>query len=334
MSDENSIGGEDSLIQGFFAPLTAGFPGAFGLDDDCAALTPEPGHDLVLKTDAIAEGVHFLSQDAPEDIAWKAVAVNVSDLAAKAARPIGYLLSVSFPQAPERKWLEQLVSGLRAAQDQLGIVLMGGDTDRRPNAPLSLTIMAFGSVPTGAMVRRGTAKAGDLLYVSGTLGDSALGLQLRSGTISAAVTASDRDFLEARYLRPEPRLGLRDALLGHASAAMDLSDGLVKDLGRLCRASGVGAEVEAARLPLSDPARRLIGQRPELGQLPLTGGDDYEILASVAPGQAAYYETAAASAGIPVARIGELTAGHGVRIAGPDGQTVDIARPGYDHFQK
>ena len=337
MSDQGSIAGEDSLIQSYFAPLAAGFAGAFGLEDDCAALTPEPGHDIVLKTDAIAEGVHFFAQDRPEDIAWKAVAVNVSDLAAKAARPIGYLISLAFPQTPDRLWLERFTDGLRAAQECFGLVLMGGDTDRRPNAPLSITVMVLGSVPTGRMVRRGTARPGDLLYITGTLGDAALGLQLRSiassSTAAPPLTPPDLSFLDQRYLRPEPRIGMRDALLAYARAAMDISDGLVKDLGRLCRAAGVAAEVEVDRLPLSAPARRLIELRPELGELPLTGGDDYEILASVAPEQAAAFETSARSAGVSATRIGKVQIGSGVRVLGPDGQPLAIARPGYDHFQ-
>ncbi len=337
MSDKGSIAGEDNLIQAHFAPLAAGFAGAFGLEDDCAALTPEPGHDIVLKTDAIAEGVHFFPQDRPEDIAWKALAVNVSDLAGKAARPVGYLMSLAFPEVPDRLWLEQFTNGLRAAQQRFGILLMGGDTDRRPNAPLSITVMVLGSVPTGRMVRRGTARPGDFLYITGTLGDAALGLQLRStagsSTSAPALTQPDRSFLEQRYLRPEPRIGMRDALRNHARAAMDVSDGLVKDLGRLCRAAGVAAEVEADRLPLSAPARRLIDLRPEFGELPLAGGDDYEILASVAPEQAAAFEIAAQSAGVLVTRIGKLQTGSGVRVTGSDGQPIAIARPGYDHFQ-
>ncbi|MCL4765281.1 MAG: thiamine-phosphate kinase [Hyphomicrobiaceae bacterium] len=333
MSEQDSIAGEDSLIQSYFAPLAAGFAGAFGLGDDCAALSPEPGHDIVLTTDAIAEGVHFRARDLPEDIAWKAVAVNVSDLAAKAARPIGYLLSLAFPQTPDRKWLERFTDGLRAAQERFGIVLMGGDTDRRPNAPLSVTVMAIGSVPSGRMVLRGTARPDDLLYITGTLGDSALGLHLLSDA-GLAIASLDRAFLQQRYLRPEPRIGMRDALLARARAAMDISDGLVKDLGRLCRASAVAAEVHAGSVPVSQPAQRLIESEPELRHLPLTGGDDYEILACIAPEHAAAFESAARSAGIPVTRIGSLREGSGVRVLGLDGQPLEIARPGYDHFQR
>src|SRR5690606_7894614 len=143
---EQSIGGEEDLIKHFFAPLAADFPGAFGLMDDCSTLTPDPGHDLVLTTDAVAEGIHFRAGDAPEHIAWKALAVNVSDLAGKAAKPVGYLLSLAFTDMPDLHWLARFTSGLREAQDSFGISLMGGDTDRRPNAPLSVTITAIGSV--------------------------------------------------------------------------------------------------------------------------------------------------------------------------------------------
>lgn len=334
MAEKNGITGEDSLIQGYFAPLAAGFAGAYGLDEDCAALSPEPGHDLVLKTDAIAEGVHFRPHDAPEDIAWKALAVNVSDLAAKGARPVGYLLSLAFQSTPDREWLERFTGGLKAAQERFGLVLMGGDTDRRPNAPLSVTIMAIGSVPAGRMVRRGTARAGDLVYVSGTLGDSAIGLRLHAGPASTTTQLSetDRTHLEQRYLRPEPRLGMRDALLGHAHAAMDISDGLVKDLKRLCRASQLAATVHVEKLPISGPARRAIQLLPELGELPLTGGDDYEVLATIAPEHAEAFEAEARAAGIPVTPIGSMHQGSGVRILGTDGNPVDISRAGYDHF--
>jgi thiamine-monophosphate kinase len=333
---EHDIAGEDSLIRGYFAPLAAGFAGAFGLEDDCAALSPEPGRDIVLKTDAVAEGVHFFATDAPEDIAWKAVAVNVSDLAAKGATPIGYLMSLSFPVPPARAWLERFVAGLREAQERFGMSLIGGDTDRRPNAPVSITVMAIGSVPKGRMVRRGTAQAGDVLYVTGTLGDAALGLRLRTGEIDdkggAHLAASEREFLLRRYLRPEPRLALVSVLLAFARSAMDLSDGLVKDLGRLCRASGKAAQVEAWLVPLSPPARTLLERRPELALLPLTGGDDYEILVTVAPEAVSSFEAAARGAGVPVTRIGAVCEGGGVTVRDSSGRTIDIASPGYDHF--
>jgi thiamine-monophosphate kinase len=336
MAEPDKIIGEDSLIAGYLAPLAAGFPGAFGLTDDCAALTPEPGTDLVLKTDAVAEGVHFLPGDEPGDIAWKALAVNVSDLAAKGARPFAYLMSLAFPEAPTRRWMERFAAGLRVAQDQFGMHLVGGDTDRRPGAPLSITMTAMGSVPSGRMVRRGTARPGDILFVTGTLGDSGLGLGLRRGAFAAqvvqALTAGERDWLERRYLRPEPRTELREILLAEAQAAMDLSDGLLKDLGRMCRASGVSAEISFGDLPLSDPARKLMAAQPDLRSLAMTGGDDYEILASVAEERVANFKAGAQAAGCSVTAIGRVGQGTGVEIRDKTDLGPEFRGSGYDHF--
>lgn len=333
MPGPNPIMGEEALIEAYFAPLAAGRAGTFGLRDDCASFTPEPGQDLVLTTDAIAEGVHFLAQDRPEDIAWKALAVNVSDLAGKGAKPVGYLLSLALPQAPPPQWMEAFARGLNGAQQAFGIALLGGDTDRRANAPLSITIMALGAVPSGGMIQRATARAGDLLYVSGTLGDAALGLRLRKGlALEPPMEAGASDWLERRYLRPEPRIGLREALLACASGAMDISDGLVKDLGRLCRAAKVAAEIGAEDVPVSEPAAGLLARRPELRPLVLTGGDDYEVLAAVPPEHAGHFERLARAGGVPVSRIGRLQSGAGVVVRDATGAALALPATGYDHF--
>jgi thiamine-monophosphate kinase len=327
-------GGEDELIATTFAPLAAGFAGALGLKDDCAVLTPPPGADLVLTTDAVAEGVHFFAGDAAADIAWKALAVNVSDLAAKGAEPVAYLMSLSFPARPEPAWLAAFATGLGTAQTAFGIALAGGDTDRRPG-PLSVTITAIGRVPQGRMVRRATARAGDVLFLSGTLGDSALGLRLRQDPACTAAMGLDDASAQAllgRYLRPEPRLALAPHLLSYATAAMDVSDGLVKDCGRLACASGLGAALEAARLPLSDPARTALRHDPELIQAVLTGGDDYEVLAAVAPSDAAAFREAAMASGVAVSAIGRLAPGDGVAVTGFDGRPLAIRGGGWDHF--
>ncbi len=217
------------------------------------------GQELVLTTDAVAAGVHFFPDDAPDDIAWKALAVNVSDLAGKGAEPIAYLMALSFPQSPEVDWLTKFTDGLRSAQQRFGLTLAGGDTDRRPG-PLTITITAIGSVAAGTMVRRTTARAGDRILVSGTLGDAAFGLQLRRDSSLAkswGLSTGEQEYLLGRYLRPEPRLALREALICHASAAMDISDGLAKDLGRMCRASSCGAQIdfEPAAVIAWPPAR-------------------------------------------------------------------------------
>ena len=330
----DEAGGEDELIATTFAPLASGFAGALGLKDDCAVLSPPPGEDLVLTTDAVAAGVHFFADDSPADIAWKALAVNVSDLTAKGARPVAYLMSLSFPERPERAWLDAFAAGLAEAQAAFGIALAGGDTDRRPG-PLSVTVTAIGRVPQGRMVRRATAQAGDLLFVSGTLADTALGLLLRQGVAQAGGLGLDdagaRPLLR-RYLRPEPRLSLAPHLLSFATAAMDISDGLVKDCGRLARASGLDARLDARRVPLSAPARTALQHQPDLLESVLTGGDDYEVLAAVPPNQAEAFRDAAAESGVAVTEIGRLVAGQGVTITGPDGAILELRGAGWDHF--
>jgi thiamine-monophosphate kinase len=335
--DDETLQGEEAIIA-LLAPLTEGAPGAFGLKDDCALLTPEPGTELVLKTDPVAEGVHFLPGDAPEDIAWKALAVNVSDLAAKGATPVGYLMALSFPEAPLRPWLSAFATGLRDAQTAFGCRLLGGDTDRRPG-PLTVSITVVGSVPQSQMVRRGTAKPGDVLFVSGTVGDAALGLALlRDRRLAAAwgLTSAETEFLIGRYRRPRPRLALGPVLRGRASAAMDVSDGLVKDLDRLLRASGVAGRLAAADVPRSAAARKFVGQGPQdvdqrLAQL-ITAGDDYEVLAAVPAAHTAEFRAAGAAATVPVTEIGSIRAGSGLDIDGPDGRPLPLDRLGWDHF--
>ncbi|WP_439541965.1 thiamine-phosphate kinase [Hyphomicrobium sp.] len=326
--------GEDDLIQRTFAPLAAGFPGALGLRDDCAVLTPPAGHDLVLTTDAVAEGVHFFAGDGAHDIAWKALAVNVSDLIAKGAQPIAYLLSLSLPDEPERGWLDAFAAGLADAQSAFSISLAGGDTDRRPG-PLSVTIAAFGSVPHGRMVRRDGARAGDRLFVSGTIGDSALGLRMRLDpglAIALGLDAARVAPLLAHYLRPQPPLALAPHILEFASAAMDISDGLIKDCGRLARVSGVAAQIEGARVPLSVSARAVISADPDLFRTVVTGGDDYQVLAAVAADRADAFRAAAQAVGVAVTDIGGVGHGTGLSVTALDGQPMVFKAGGWDHF--
>jgi thiamine-monophosphate kinase len=332
--EETRIRSEAELIETYLAPLAAGDPEGVGLGDDCAFLAPPAGALLVLKTDPLAEGVHFLADEAPEDIAWKALAVNVSDLAAKAATPLGYLLALSFPEPPTHGFMRRFAAGLADAQRAFGMRLLGGDTDRRPG-PMTVTPTVLGAGPAGARLIRRNARHGDVLFVSGTLGDGALGLALRRDpalATPAGLTEQGAAHLRARYRRPEPRLALARALMAHGRAAMDLSDGLVKDLGRLCRASGTGAIVEAARLPVSAPAQAMLRADPSRLSLVLAGGDDYEVLAAVPPERAAAFAADAAKDGAPVTEIGRLGADPGVQIIGPDGAELDPGTSGYDHF--
>ena len=334
MTDDR-LQGEDSIIQEFLAPLAAGFPGAFGLKDDCAVIAPPAGHELVVKTDPVIAGLHFLPDTAPEDIGWRALAVNVSDLAGKGAMPVGYLMALAVPEAPERAWMERFTSGLGQAQRAFGCHLIGGDTDCRPG-PLSISITVFGSVPIGKMVRRGTARAGDHLFVTGTLGDAALGLALLKHPALArqlGLEQNDTAAVVQRFLRPQPRLALAPLLLAHASAAMDLSDGLMKDCGRMCAASGVAAGLQAAALPLSVPLRKAIAKDGAWLKTAAATGDDYEILVAVPDAKVAAFTKGAATLDFPLTRIGQMSAaGHGARMELPDGAEMTFERTGWDHF--
>ena len=335
MSKESAAqSGEERLIARYFAPL-AKHAGALGLSDDAAAITPPAGCDLVLKTDGIVGGVHFFPDDPPEMVAKKALRVNLSDLAAKGATPIGFLLTLALPEEIGDAWLAPFARGLGADAQTFGCPLLGGDTDRT-GGPITLSIAAVGAVPHGKMVRRAGAKAGERVVVTGTIGDAALGLRLRRDASAAprwGLTPEQRDHLEARYLVPEPRTAIAEILRAHASAAMDVSDGLAGDLGKLCRASGVGAEIAAARVPLSNGARAALAQEPALIETILTGGDDYEVVACVPAGKVETLRQQASAAGVAVTEIGAVTAGQGTaRFLGPDGRPLVFRQPSFSHF--
>jgi thiamine-monophosphate kinase len=328
------VAGEADIIQGFLAPLAAGFDGAFGLKDDAAVITPPVGCDLVITVDAIAAGVHFFPEDDAADIGWKALAVNVSDLIGKGATPHAYVMSLAFPDMPDSAWLLGFATGLAEAQRAFGISLAGGDTDRRPG-PVCITITAIGFVPAGRMVKRTTAKVADHVFVSGTLGDSALGLMLRWETAAGVpftVSANHRSDLIGRYLRPNPPLALVPLLRDFASASMDISDGLLKDLTRMADASGVGAVIKAQAIPLSDAAGAVVALKPSELVTIATGGDDYQVLMTVAPQNVAAFTEAAEAAGVAVTEIGRIIEGRGVNISGADGNAYSFNRAGYDHF--
>jgi thiamine-monophosphate kinase len=325
---------EEEIIAEFWMPLAANFAGAFGLKDDCAVIAPPPGCDLVVTTDGLIEGVHFFPDEAGAAIAWKALAVNVSDLVAKGATPLAYVMSLALPE-PDRAWLAAFAEGLGKAQAAFGCSLIGGDTDRTPG-PLAISITAFGTVPAGRMLRRSTAKPGDAVYVSGTIGDATLGLALRRDPSLAQRCGLDpaaQAHLEERFSRPKPPIDLRGALLGYASAALDVSDGLVKDFGRLCQASQTGGQIEATAVPLSAAARAVLAAGgANLADL-LTGGEDYEVLAAIGPQVAAEFEAAAAAAGTLVTRIGLIeAAAKGVRVCDGSGHAMAFKRTGWDHF--
>jgi len=320
---------EDELIARIFAPFAG--PAGLGLRDDAALLTPPPGEDLVLTTDALVAGVHFFADDPPDAIARKALRVNLSDLAAKGARPLGFLLALALPRDWREDWLKAFAAGLAADASTYDCPLAGGDTVATPG-PLTLSITAIGAVPSGRMAMRSGVKPGDRLYVTGTVGDAAIGLRLRSGR-GPEIPQADRDFLLDRYLTPQPRLALAKTMSLHAHGGMDISDGFVGDLTKMLAVSGVSARVPIYRLPLSPAARAAISVNPDLFAVAATGGDDYELLASVAPRSARAFEAEAAAAGVPVTFVGEAVEGYGPpRFIGPDGGSVTFAHGSYSHF--
>ncbi len=322
---------EDDLISRFFAPIAG--PGALGLKDDAACLTPPPGCDLILTKDALVAGVHFFPDDPPEAIARKALRVNLSDLAAKGADPLGFLLALALPLGVETGWIEAFARGLGADAARWGAPLLGGDTVKTPG-PAMVSLTALGAVPTGQMVPRTGVRAGDLIFVSGTIGDSALGLQARlAPSRFAALAPGARDHLLARYLDPQPRLALAHVLRHHASAGMDVSDGLVGDLTKMLKASGVSGAIRLHDAPLSPAARQAIALEPALFETAMTGGDDYELLIAVEPRNATVLQEDARAVGAPLTLIGEALAGTGPpRFMGLDGSDVVFARGSFSHF--
>jgi thiamine-monophosphate kinase len=289
----------------------------------------------VLKTDGIIGGVHFFPDDPPDTVGKKALRVNLSDLAAKGARPLGFLLTLAIPKGIGEAWLAPFARGLGADADLFDCPLFGGDTDYTPG-PISISIAAVGAVPRGRMLRRAGAQPGQRLVVTGTIGDAALGVVLRRDPAVAerwGLSPDQRKSLEQRYLVPEPRNAIAGFLREHASAGMDVSDGLVGDLAKLCRVSGVTATIEAARVPLSDGARAALAREPALIEMILTGGDDYEVLASVAPDKLASLRDQASAKGVAITEIGIVSAGDTEpRVLDRHGQTLAFTRPSFSHF--
>lgn len=327
--------GEFELIARLFAPLAADWPGAYGLADDVAYLPLDgdlvaAGEELVIKSDAIVAGIHFLPDDPPELVARKLLRVNLSDLAAKGARPLVYTLTIMLPASIDFAWLARFAEGLGADQRTFALHLAGGDTDATPG-PLALAVTMLGAVPAGRRLLRAGARPGDAVFVSGTIGDGALGLKAIRGELGA-LGADALAALAARYRLPEPRLALGARLRGLAHASMDISDGLVGDLGHICRVSRVGAVLEAARVPLSEAAKAALARDPLLIETVLSGGDDYELLFTAAPEAEAELVILGRQLGVPVACIGRIVAGQGVQALDQTGRPVKLARTGFRHF--
>jgi thiamine-monophosphate kinase len=330
MTDHPS--GEDALISRYFKPLATD-PGAFGLVDDAAILKAD-GEDVVVKTDAIVEGVHFFPDDPPDTVARKALRVNLSDLASKGASPAGFVLTLALRRADDA-WLAPFARGLGEDAAAFGCPLLGGDTVSTPG-PLMISITAFGRLPVGTMVHRFGAKPGDRIVVTGTIGDATLGLDVLKGGAAATGLADDeaaRDMLIGRYRVPQPRNALAQAIRDHASAAMDVSDGLAGDLAKLCAASGVSAVIDAPAIPLSAPAASLLAQGLVRLEALVSGGDDYEILCAIPENRYEAFAKAADMAGVAVTPIGTVIAGTSApRFIDAQGRELPLPRLSYSHF--
>jgi thiamine-monophosphate kinase len=324
--------GEDCLIARYFKPLATD-PGAFNLTDD-AAILKALDDDIVVTTDAIVEGVHFLSDDPPDTIARKALRVNLSDLAAKGAAPAGFVLTLALRSADDA-WLKPFARGLGEDAGLFGCPLLGGDTVSTPG-PQMISVTAFGRVPPGKMVHRSGAKPGDRVVVTGTIGDASLGLDILKGGAVAAALAGDaagREGLIGRYRVPQPRNALASAVRDHAHAAMDVSDGLAGDLAKLCVASGVSAVIDARSVPLSATAATLLARGAVGIEAIVSGGDDYEILCAISENRFEAFAQAADIAGVPVTSIGTVIAGSSVpRFLDNAGRDIALPRLSYSHF--
>ncbi|MGE0099406.1 MAG: thiamine-phosphate kinase [Hydrogenophaga sp.] len=320
--------GEFELIRRHFQRPGVQLPAdvSLGVGDDGALLRPRPGHELAVSTDMLVQDRHFFASVDPAALGHKALAVNLSDLAAMGAVPLGFTLALALPEADDA-WLSAFARGLFALADANTCPLVGGDTTR---GPLNICITVFGQVRTGRALRRSAAHAGDDLYVSGRTGEARLALEHQRGTdwASAATGVHLRDRLE----RPSPRnaLGVALASVDGAHAAIDLSDGLVGDLGHILAASGVGAELDVALLPVAPEIAAL----PEAHRLEclLAGGDDYELLFTAAPAARDAVLAAAVTSQTPVTRIGRITEGNGLRLRGAKGRPLSLRVQGFDHF--
>ncbi|RMG27484.1 MAG: thiamine-phosphate kinase [Gammaproteobacteria bacterium] len=323
--------GEFEIIDRCFR---TGFPSradvVLGIGDDAACLVPPAGRELVAATDTLVAGIHFPPDLDPGDVGYRALAVNLSDLAAMGAEPAWMTLALTLPEA-DLGWLTGFAAGLRAAARGAGVALVGGDTTR---GPLTVTIQVLGTVPAGTVVRRAGARPGEGIYVSGTLGDAAMGLACLRHGLEAGPAG---DFCRRRFARPEPRLALGQALRGRASAMIDVSDGLLADLGHLLAASGVGATLARERVPVSEAFRACLSRlppqvQPEARTYPLSGGDDYELCFTLPPGADDQVRALGERCGVRLTHIGVVESHPGLRVVDREGRPVEVQKPGYEHF--
>jgi thiamine-monophosphate kinase len=327
-----SLPGEFAVIGRYFAPLAKGMPGALDLTDDACTWQPPVGEEAVLTVDALIADVHFLRTDPPDLVARKMLRVNLSDLAAKGAKPAGYLMTIAVDRAVDEAWIAAFARGLAEDQATFDIHLMGGDTVKT-SGPLSLSLTAIGTVPAGTALRRGGARPGQSLFVTGAIGDGYLGLQVLRNRFFD-LSWEHREYLAGRYQLPEPRVAFGQELRrrGLATAAMDVSDGLIADLGHLAETSRCGAILRSADVPLSEAAAELVAAEPVLILDLLAGGDDYEILFAAAPEKRAEIVDLGRSLGLDVTEIGSFVAGDAVTVQDRAGEAIQLSHKGYSHF--
>jgi thiamine-monophosphate kinase len=326
--DADAMPDEFSLIERLFDPLAG--PEGLGLKDDAAVFTPRAGYDLVLTKDAIAEGRHYLSSDPPATIARKLLRVNLSDLAAKGATPRGYLLSCAWSVETPLDWMQAFADGLKDDQSEFGLALWGGDTIRVVG-PSVFSLTAIGEVPSGKAVTRSGAAPGDDLWVTGTIGDAALGLLVAQDEYAAA-EPEDRDYLISRYQVPQPPVAFGKQLSGFATAALDVSDGLLGDLEHLCAASQVGARVDQSAIPLSREFSKCLASDKNNWGFVYGGGDDYQILFAAPREQQERIVDLASAANVEVSCIGDLTEARDVVVLDEAEQPIEVAPAGFSHF--
>lgn len=321
---------EFEVIKHYFAPLAKGEYGALSLTDDAAVLSVPEGLELIVTKDAICEGVHFIGNEEPSLIARKLLRVNLSDLTAMGATPYGYFLALMLHDAADEAWLASFSGGLKNDQERFGIRLMGGDTTRS-HSTLSLSLTAFGTAPRGQALKRVGAKAGDGVYVTGTIGDAALGLQIAQGHLRAEKEAVD--YLLGRYQLPVPRVELGQMLRGIATACIDISDGLIQDLGHVAECSGIAAAVVWEKIPLSGAARGCLAQFDSAYEIIAAGGDDYELLFTAPQNAHESLQSIAREAKVAITQIGEIKEGSGVKLVDKQGKDILLGKSGYDHFR-
>lgn len=329
---------EFQIISKFFKPLAEGFAGSLGLTDDAAVLQIPPDAELVVTTDAMVEGTHFQSSDPPASVATRLLRSNLSDLAAMGASPYAYTLTTSFPKTITEEWIAPFAAALHADQKLFNCPLMGGDTVRI-DGPIHLSVTAIGLVQRGQAMKRKikrpiTPPDNHHIYVTGTIGDSALGLMLLQGKKIFGLDEADESFLKERHYKPTPRFELGRSIRTFCLAAVDISDGLVADVGHIALQSGVMAVIDADKIPLSPAAKKAVMDTPSLLETILTGGEDYELAFIIDPREVSMMNIAAQKVNVPLTKIGELQIGNigAVQVLDKDKHAIPLKQKGWEHF--